>query len=407
MKKIAIIGAGHRGYFMFATKFHDKFPDKVKIVGVCDPSIQRCQYYKDTIDSDIKTYTDFELMLNETKPDIVLVTTIDGYHHEYIIKALNMGFDVMCEKPITIDEEKGLAIRNAEKKSGKKVLVTFNCRFMPPLIKLKEIIMKGYIGKPLAMNYEYFLNKKHGGDYFKRWHRFMEMCGGMLVHKSTHHFDIANWLIDDDPKFVSAFGNRVYYGLDDREHGERCSTCNYSKNCDSFEDLTKIDVMNKLYFDPEKESGYVRDHCVFKSDTDIYDNLSVSVNYNKGALLTYSLNMFSSYEGYNISITGDKGRLELNETYTAKSNKELFHNIRLTLSNGEEQHFCVPRVSGDHAGADEKLIDMLIQDNPIDPLSQCSDSFDGLKSALIGICANKSIKENKKIDLKKYLDEIR
>lgn len=404
MKRIAIVGTGYRS-LLLAKGMQTALNNKVKIIAVCDINKSRLNYYSQALKGDIKGYTDFNLMIEESCPDLVMVTTIDSTHHEYIIKALEKGCDVLCEKPITTDEIKGKMIREAERKSGKKVLVTFNCRFMPPLIRIKELVMQGAVGNPLAINYEYFLNKAHGGDYFKRWHRFMENSGGMLVHKSTHHFDIANWIIGDEPVSVNAFGNRVYYGDNSKKLGQRCSEC--SPECLSYEDYKANKEYNNLYFKAEHEDGYIRDYCCFNTDTDIYDNMSVNVRYKKGALLTYSLNLFSPYEGYKISVTGDKGRIEINEPDYTNTETHTNHKIKLFLPKQEHQIIFVPKESGNHDGADKRLLSMLFGDNTKDTLGQCANSFEGLKSALIGICANKCIRENKVIDLIPYINDIR
>lgn len=403
MKRLCIVGAGYRGYYMFAKNLKENFKDEVKFVGVCDTNTMRSQYYVDTIDKDMKLYTDFDLMLKEQKPDAVIVTTVDGYHHEYIIRALKAGFDVFSEKPITIDEEKCALIRQAEKESGKKVTVTFNCRFMPYVVKIKEILLSGVIGTPLTLNYEYTLNKLHGGDYFKRWHRFMKNSGGMMVHKATHHFDIINWLLEDDPVSVAAHGARLYYGNESVPHGERCSTCEYASKCLSYEELITHEDEYNLYFAPEKLDGYVRDHCVFKADTDIYDCMSVSVEYAKGALLTYSLNLFSTEEGYNLNIVGNKGRIEASTFFGDEK-----HNlIKIILNDGTENVLTFEKASGTHGGGDIRMLKMLFGKDKIeDTLGQCAGSFDGIKSAMIGIAANQSIKEGIKINLKEKLDKM-
>lgn len=404
MKKIALIGTGSRSLYL-ARIMHSQ--GNARITAVCDTNQTRIDYFIKSLGGGIKKYADFDTMLSEAKPDIVMVATVDRYHHQYIVNALDKGFDVLCEKPITIDEEKCMVIREAEKRSGKKVIVTFNCRFMPALIKLKQIVSQGLIGKPLAVNYEYFLNKTHGGDYFKRWHRLMENCGGMLVHKSTHHFDIANWIINDEPQFVSAFGNRLYYGQESKKLGERCSECNFTSKCASFEDSKASEERLGLYINAEHEDGYLRDRCAFDSDTDIYDNMSVSVRYKGGALLTYSLNLFNTYEGYKISITGDKGRVEISEPHKEQGIWLPYHKLRLVISAEEEQVYIVPKEGGGHGGADERMVEMLLGSGEEDSLCQRADSFEGFKSALIGICANKSIKENKAIDISKYIDAVR
>ena len=396
MKNLVIVGAGHRCYEGFAKTLSTNYADKINIVGVCDTNIKRCEFYRDTLNPNMKIYTDFNLMIEELKPDAVLVATVDAYHHEYIIKSLERGCDVYTEKPMTIDEKKCRAIRDAEKRTGKKVTVMFNCRFMPYFSKLKEVMMTGAIGKPLSVQYDYFLNPRHGADYFKRWHRFMDMSGGMLVHKATHHFDIINWILDDDPVSVTAQGARLYYGDESKPHGERCFGCEYENQCKSYEIGYDKEVLKKMYFEAESEDGYIRDHCAFKADTDIYDTMSVSVVYKKGTILTYSLNLYNPLEGYTLHILGDKGRIEV---YNSK--------IHIRYLDGRVEEIEVPLASGTHGGGDERLVAMLFGDVKEDPLGQCSDSFDGLKSAMIGIAANQSIKEGVHINLGAILDDMR
>jgi predicted dehydrogenase len=404
MKRFVIVGAGFRCYHMFAKTIRDRFSDRCKLVGVCDPNYKRAQIYIDTIDKDMKYYEDFDKMLAELKPDAVLVTTPDGLHHKYIIKALEAGIDVYTEKPLTTTKENCEAIREAERKSGKKVTITFNCRFVPYFAKLKEVVNSGIIGTPLSINYDYHLPYTHGGDYFKRWHRHMEKSGGMLVHKSTHHFDVMNWILGDDPESVIAQANRVYYGNDDRPHGERCLQCKYKETCTSFDwyEDDKADIQ-LLYFGPEDVDNYHRDHCVFKPDTDIYDNMSVSVKYTRGAILTYTLHMFSPSEGFRINITGTKGRIEFNSFDYDKSPD----NVIVAFTDDKCIHkIIVPKASGMHGGGDDRMLDMFFGDRP-DPLGQCSTSYDGIKSAMIGISANQSIKEGKRIELTEFLKKMK
>ena len=327
----------------------------------------------------------------------VIVTTIDAYHHEYIIRALNKGYDVISEKPITNTYEKCLAIREAEKKSGKKVTVTFNCRFMPVFVGLKKVVSSGKIGKVLAINYEYFLNRWHGGDYFKRWHRLMENSGGMLVHKSTHHFDAISWIINDEPSKVSAIGNRVFYGDESKCFAEYCRVCPKQNECQSYKSQT-VELDEELYFKAQHEDGYLRDKCCYKNDCNIYDNMSVSVLYKGGALLTYSLNLFSlKGEGQRIVITGENGVVAYENGV-----------IKVFDNDGKCEIQELPVLKGRHGGADPLLVGMLMADEKNEEdLGQLADSFAGISSALIGISANESIVSGKHIDIAKRLDEMR
>lgn len=402
MKRLVIVGAGQRAYGGYAKPIVNNIPDKVEIVGLCDPNPKRCEYFNRTLGINARIYKDFDLMMDELRPDAVLVTTPDGYHHEYIVRALEKGADVYTEKPLTTEIEKCRAIREAEKRTGKGVTVTFNCRFMPYFSKLKEIMMSGVIGKPLSVNYEYLLNTRHGGDYFKRWHRFMEKSGGMMVHKATHHFDIINWILDDEPKSVSAQGARLYFGTDSRPHGERCSTCTYKDTCESYEFLCDNERLRGMYFDVEDEDGYIRDHCAFASDTDIYDSMSVSVAYSKGTVLTYSLNLFNTSEGFNLHIIGEKGRIEFTNLCDADE-----RSITVYHRDGKKEEFPIETAQGSHDGGDDRMIHMLFGERGEDPLGQWADSFDGIKSAMIGIAANKSIKDATRVELSPIFGSLR
>ncbi len=405
MKKYVIVGASYRCYAMFVANLTEKYKDTVALTGVYDINRHRAEFFRQKIGANCTVYDSFEKMLNEEKPDGVLVTTNDRFHHEYIVRALDMGYDVISEKPLTNTYERCLAVREAEKRSGRRVKVTFNCRFMPHFLEIKKLLCANKIGKVLAVNYEYYLNRWHGGDYFKRWHRLMENSQGMLLHKSTHHFDIINWFLEDEPVKVAALGNRVFYADSDKCHGERCSQCSFADRCESSHSPS-ADVDKDLYFEAEKEDGYIRDRCCYRPDSDINDNMSVSVLYKKGTILTYSLNLFSVREGYRLTLTGEKGVLELNEVKLGDHEDDSFQ-INLYYCDGTSETVSVQKGTGMHLGGDEKMISMLFGEENEDHYNQCADSFAGVVSAMIGVAGNMSIEKNETIDLSQYLDTLR
>ena len=143
MKKYVIAGASGRAYYLFAKSLKESFSDCAQVTGVFDPNPLRAEKFKE-IDPDYRIYTDFDLMLEREKPDAVIVTTVDRYHHEYIIRALEAGCDAISEKPLTIDAEKCRMIFDAQRRTGKKVIVTFNFRFMPYVTKVKEFLMNNW-----------------------------------------------------------------------------------------------------------------------------------------------------------------------------------------------------------------------------------------------------------------------
>ena len=148
------------------------------LVGLCDVNQTRLALSADKIPSPsgngIATYlaADYDRMLEEQQPDTVIVTTPDYLHHEYIVRALRDGRNVMTEKPMTVDLDKLKQILDAQAQSGKKLTVTFNYRYTPARTQLKDMLMSGIIGDITAVDFRWYLDRVHGADYFRRWHRY-------------------------------------------------------------------------------------------------------------------------------------------------------------------------------------------------------------------------------------------
>lgn len=402
MKKYVLVGASGRALNMFAKPLVNEFRDVAKIAGIFDINRIRAEYIAENTDPGIPVYTDYDRMMTETEPDAAIITTVDRFHHEYIVKTLEYGCDVITEKPITIDEEKCNAILEAEKRTGKKIIVTFNCRFMPFTVRIKELLMEKVIGKILSVDFDWLLDTSHGADYFRRWHRQLVNCGGLLVHKSTHHFDLVNWWINEEPAEVYANGTLRFYGDTRGKKGERCSTCRFIDTCEFTVKYYEDVFQNDFYFKAEKEDGYFRDRCVFADEIDIYDSMSVLVKYNKGTLLNYSLTAFSPYEGWKIAFNGTEGRLEAEEYQSGHKANEPVNHIRIFNRKGEAATYNVPKKTGGHGGGDERLLEMIFRGGMADPLSQFAGSYEGVKSVMIGACANKSIIEKKMLYIKEF-----
>ncbi|SFK74106.1 Predicted dehydrogenase [Paenibacillus sp. 1_12] len=384
---------------MFALPLTQQFTDVAKIVGIYDSNHKRALLLQHKCGDSFPVFESFEEMINNTKPDIVIVTTIDSYHHEYIIKAMELGCDVITEKPMTIDEDKCNAILEAEQRTGRTVTVTFNMRFRPFIVRMKELLKQGSIGDVLSVHFEWFLDTDHGADYFRRWHRKKANSGGLLIHKSTHHFDFINWLLEEEPVEVSAFGTLRFYGPTREERGVRCLTCNYQHSCEFYLDITKDPALTEMYLETEDVDGYYRDNCVFSEEIDIEDSVSLNVKYSGGALMSYSLTAHSPYEGFRISINGSKGRMEA-ETFHGAVGPfagEDINQLRIYNREQEEITIKVPSVGGAHGGGDERLLKMLFRGGLPDPLHQQASSWDGALSNAIGFMANKSMREGRSI----------
>ncbi|MDE0559311.1 Gfo/Idh/MocA family oxidoreductase [Algoriphagus sp. NF] len=403
--RLALVGTGIRGTTMFGRDVVRVYGELVEFVGLCDINEGRLRYGREFIGVDCPVFTDGDQMIKETKPDVLIVTTMDSTHHEYIIKGLENGIHVISEKPMTTDEFKCQAILDAERKSGKKLIVTFNYRYSPHRQRMYEILRAGDIGELTSVDFHWYLDVYHGADYFRRWHRRKEFGGSLLVHKSTHHFDLLNWWIDSDPEEVFAFGELEFYGKNGPFRGKNCRSCPHKDNCDFFWDITRNEHLKKLYVDNAQYDGYDRDGCVFREDVDIYDKMAVQIKYKNKVQVSYSLTTYSPYEGYRIAFNGTKGRLEAwikeRQPWEEKAEDVLY----LTTNFGERKEVVIPHGGGGHGGGDTRLKDKLFKDPEMaDPWRQSAGSRDGAMSILVGIAARNSIESKKPVKIADLTD---
>ena len=119
-KRYAQVGTGGRARFFYRAVVRD-YADTSEIVAFCDVNQTRMDYCNEQLvqygGKKVPTYKhyEFDKMIEETKPDCVIVTSVDRTHDEYIIRAMELGCDVVTEKPMTIDPQRINAILEAEK----------------------------------------------------------------------------------------------------------------------------------------------------------------------------------------------------------------------------------------------------------------------------------------------------
>lgn len=397
-KKIALIGTGSRGTGMWGKTVIKEYSDYVEYVGLCDINPGRLEAAKKHMGAECKTFTDFETMMVEVKPDVLIVTVSDYLHDHYIIRGLELGCDVITEKPMTTDELKCQAILDAQKRSGKKVIVTFNYRYSPHRSKIWELIQKGEIGDVTFVDFHWYLDTSHGADYFRRWHCKREFSGSLWVHKATHHFDLLGWWLNSEPEEVFALGKLEFYGKNGKQRAENCRSCDFKNSCDFYWDVNKNEYYKMLYTANEQYDGYLRDGCVFKEDIDIFDKMSASIKYANGVQVAYSCVTYAPYEGYRIAFNGTKGRIdawiqEKNPTYESD-----YDEIMVTRNFGKRDYFRILKGKG-HGGGDKIMQDHIFKDNQLDPFKQAAGVRDGAFSILTGIAARKSCDSGKPVKI--------
>jgi predicted dehydrogenase len=393
--KVALVGTGIRGSGLWGKELHENYGDVVEFVGLCDVNAKRMEFVKGHMGVNCPVFTDFDTMIKKTSPDTVIVTTVDCFHAKYICRAMELGCDVITEKPMATDEMMCQDIIDTERKTGKRVRVTFNYRYGPAATRIKEIIMSGEIGQVTSVDFSYYLNTSHGASYYRRWHGFKQKSGSLLVHKSTHHFDLLNWWLNAEPVEVNAHGKLRHYGWNSQFRGERCMNCKHTATCPYFWDVTKNDFLMNLYVKPETEDGYFRDACLFREKINIWDTMSAQVRYHNDVMLNYSLNSCMPYEGFLVGFNGTGGRLDAREYHSQPWEVDRLADIRITKNFGASRPVAIRGGGAGHWGGDQKMQDMIFRGPVPDPLGQTAGTRAGALSIMIGIAARRSIEQQR------------
>ncbi|WP_324649390.1 Gfo/Idh/MocA family oxidoreductase [Georgenia sp. H159] len=430
-RRYAVAGVGHRAQMYIDAALGDH-AEVAQLVAWCEPNPGRAGYYDEHVvgagGQPLPRYepADLETMIAEQRVDVVVVTSPDHTHADLVSRALRAGADAVVEKPLTIDAAGCRTIDDAVRDTGRDVIMTFNYRYSPRNSTLREVIADGRIGEVTSVHFEWALDTVHGADYFRRWHREKDKSGGLLVHKSSHHFDLVNWWLADAPRRVFALGSRRFYG-DDGAGAATAAQPRPARGTDAPAgdpwalDLTADERLKRLYLDSEEHDGYLRDRDVFDPGITAEDTMAVLVEYERGAYLTYSLNAHAPWEGYRVTVNGTRGRAELEVVERGSVELDAQGSAVLDPSardaadvdelrpKGErllvQQHWerarevPIPMGVGSHGGGDAILLADVFRGPQPDPLGRPAGYPDGVRAVAVGIAANESIRTGSPVDV--------
>ena len=430
-RRYAVAGTGHRSQMYIDAMLGDH-ADVAELVAWCEPNPGRAEYYDARLVAagrgPLPRYEPAQLeeMIRDRAVDVVVVTAPDHTHADLVTRSLRAGADVVVEKPLTIDVDGCRRITEAAAETGRDLVMTFNYRYSPRNSSLKEVIASGRIGTVTSVHFEWALDTVHGADYFRRWHAQKDLSGGLLVHKSSHHFDLVNWWIDDAPERVYARGKLAFYGdqgLGAAQAGPRPGRGTEAEPGDRWAlDLRTDERLKHLYLDAEQHDGYLRDRDVFRPGITIEDNLALVVDYHGGAMMTYSLNAHAPWEGYRVTVNGSEGRAELEVVERGSVELEPSGDAVLDPSAREAasadqlrpsgqrllvqrhweraQEVEIPMGQGSHGGGDAILLgDVFRGRTEEDPLGRPAGYVDGVRAVAVGIAGNESLRTGQAVDV--------
>lgn len=193
MKTFVLVGCGR-----IARRHADilKFADlNAELIGVCDIDNARAQNFANTYN--VPAFSDMIVMLKDLKPDVTVVVTPSGLHYRHVIMAARYSRAIVVEKPMALRMEHAVEMNETCSKLGVPLYVIKQNRYNPPILKLKNHILKGNLGKICSASVR--LRWCRDQSYFDQdnWRGTMELDGGVIANQAAHHLDLLQWLVGE------------------------------------------------------------------------------------------------------------------------------------------------------------------------------------------------------------------
>lgn len=411
MKKftVAILGCGSRG-LVYSELINTK--EEFEITVLCDVEKPQIDKVKNILNIDVPEFTDVKEFFKEKRADVIVISTPDREHVPQVIKALNLGYDVLVEKPLTDSLKEIKALKKAQKKTGKKVMVCHVLRYGPGFVKCAELLKSGIIGKLYSIDASERVVYWHWAQaYVRGIGAYLKDSHPAILAKCCHDLDLLQYYADSKCKSVSSVGDLLFFTPENAPDGsaDRCTDCKYIDSCtysakkiyvDNWHKdnkpsfiwpYNKITLQNPLTEDAIYEgirtSEYGR--CAFKCNTEKVDHQLVQMDFENGVKASLKM-IYAAEPGRYIVFYGTDGEIIFDErdaTITVMPYGKEKYVIDVGILNGIGQSH-----GGGDAGLINDLYDMLIGKK------ECVTSLDkSLESHLMGIAAEKSRKLHGKL----------
>lgn len=391
MKQLSVIfiGGGNRSIKM--AEVMNSLPEKYSIAGVAEPLPERKQVFRGQFGvSEENIVDDWKQLLARPKfADVAVIGTQDNMHYEPALKAIELGYDILLEKPVAQTAQECADIAVAARKKGVRILVCHVLRYTPFYGKVKELLMAGTIGEVVSVEMVEAIGHTHFAHSFVRgpW-KSAEESTPLLVAKSCHDMDMVQWLVGKDCTRVQSFGSLTHFTQANKPAGapKRClegcpvgDTCPYNSVRFYYEDekcswrrLTTQGIAKEYWptNDEVMEALRTRDFglCVYQANNDVCDHQVVNLEFEGGVTASFSVNAFNK-GGRFVRIYGTKGELT---AYAADTEIQLF-----TFEDERTWTVSVPKIDetifGGHGGGDEGIVRELYD--------YLDDSYSGFRAA--------------------------
>ena len=303
-----------------------QYPEQLDIVGVAEPiAIRNERYTKKHAIKDENRFNTWEDVFKRPKfADAIIITTPDNLHYGPRMKALEMGYDVLLEKPISPSEKECRDILSLAKKTGRIVAVCHVLRYAPYFVKLKEIMQSGVLGEIVSIQHMEPIEHIHMRHSYVRgnWHNSKETTP-IILAKSCHDLDILRWMVGKPSSHIQAFGSLQWFTQKNAPEGstDRCTDgCKVEASCpysalNLYYRKRQYNYVFDLPEEKDKQAAYVLEQlkstnygrCVYRMDNNQPDHYTTNILFEGGLTAAFSMEAFTSYAGRRTRVMGSLG----------------------------------------------------------------------------------------------------
>lgn len=179
-------------------------PEQARIVALCARRRERLQRARDEDDAELIT-TDWRALVEHPEVDVVLIATPDDQHLAPALACAAAGKHVICEKPVARTAAEAVAIWAAFRDSGLGHFVPFWSRYEPPLVRARELIADGAVGRVRWFTYRRHMPRTAGSAFTWRDDAAVSAAGA-VADLGVHMIDGLRWMLGAEPQRVLAHG---------------------------------------------------------------------------------------------------------------------------------------------------------------------------------------------------------
>ena len=389
MKEVSIVllGVGQRGGLYGECAKKSRIP--VKITAICDKNPETLKKQGDLlgIPSERRFLNETELFAAGKLADAIAISTLDKEHYREAVRAIDMGYHILLEKPISPDKDEVADLRRRVREKGVKVAVCHVLRYTPFFRKLKELIDGKTVGDVVNINHTENVGYWHMAHSFVRGNfRNSEETSSMILQKCCHDFDILSWLVGGKCEYISSIGDLMFFKPENAPAGsaEHCCDCSVADSCPY--NAFKIYEKRKLVpIDRLSDRSDRFSRCVFHCDNNVVDHQLVNMKFDNGVCAHLTMTGFTKEFFRRIYVFCTygvlEGRMEENVIFERRfSGEEIRHDLTEAIDK-----------MSPHSGGDRLLFEDFIKSVAGDKTSKGLTSFENsVQSHMMAFAAETS-----------------